>query len=67
MAQVLYGSGLRMMECLCLRIKDLDFARREITVRSGKGMKDRRTMLPDVLQNLYNITLPGSNACMAMT
>ncbi|MDY0096352.1 MAG: integron integrase [Candidatus Vecturithrix sp.] len=50
MAQVLYGSGLRMMECLCLRIKDLDFARREITVRSGKGMKDRRTMLPDVLQ-----------------
>ncbi|GAK60033.1 integron integrase [Candidatus Vecturithrix granuli] len=50
MAQVLYGSGLRMMECVCLRIKDLDFARREITVRSGKGLKDRRTMLPDTLQ-----------------
>ncbi len=43
---LLYGSGLRVMECLRLRVKDLDFARCEITVRYGKGMKDRRTMLP---------------------
>ncbi len=47
MAQLLYGSGLRLMECLRLRIKDVDFARREITVRAGKGMKDRVTMLPE--------------------
>jgi integron integrase len=46
MARLLYGSGLRLMECLRLRVKDLDFPRREITVRDGKGMKDRVTMLP---------------------
>jgi len=46
MASLLYGSGLRLMECLRLRIKDVDFERRELTVRSGKGGKDRRTMLP---------------------
>ena len=46
MASLLYGSGLRLMECLRLRVKDVDFDRREITVRSGKGSKDRRTMLP---------------------
>ena len=45
-ASLLYGSGLRLLECLRLRIKDLDFGRREITVRDGKGGKDRRTMLP---------------------
>jgi integron integrase len=46
MAALLYGSGLRLMECLRLRVKDLDFARREITIRDGKSGKDRRTMLP---------------------
>jgi integron integrase len=46
MARLLYGSGLRLMECLRLRVKDLDFERREITVRDGKGMKDRVTMVP---------------------
>jgi integron integrase len=46
MAKLLYGSGLRLMECLRLRVKDLDFARCEIIVRDGKGMKDRVTMLP---------------------
>jgi integron integrase len=46
MATVLYGSGLRLMECHRLRVKDVDFARREILVREGKGNKDRVTMLP---------------------
>lgn len=46
MARLLYGSGLRLMECARLRVKDIDFARNEIIVREGKGGKDRRTMLP---------------------
>jgi integron integrase len=46
MARLLYGSGLRLLECLRLRVKDIDFGRNEITVRQGKGDKDRRTMLP---------------------
>ncbi len=46
MAQLLYGSGLRLMECVRLRIKDVDFARAHITVRDAKGGKDRVTMLP---------------------
>jgi integron integrase len=45
-ASLLYGSGLRLMECLHLRIKDVAFERREITVRGGKGGKDRITLLP---------------------
>ena len=45
-SEVLYGSGLRLMEALRLRVKDLDFEQRELTVRDGKGGKDRRTMLP---------------------
>ncbi len=45
-ASLLYGTGMRLMECLRLRVKDIDFARHEITVREGKGGKDRRTMLP---------------------
>ena len=45
-AGVLYGSGLRVLEALRLRVKDVDFGRREITVRDGKGGKDRRTLLP---------------------
>lgn len=47
--RLLYGSGLRIMEAVRLRIKDIDFARREITVRDGKGGKDRRVPLPDLL------------------
>ena len=43
---LLYGSGLRLMEALRLRVQDLDFERRELTVRDGKGGKDRRTLLP---------------------
>ncbi len=48
-ANLLYGSGLRLMECLRLRIKDVDLERREIRVRDGKGRKDRVTMLPERL------------------
>ena len=46
MASLLYGAGLRQIECLSLRVKDVDFAYRQITVRDGKGGKDRVTMLP---------------------
>jgi integron integrase len=46
-ARLLYGAGLRIIECLSLRVKDVDFDRNEITVRDGKGGKDRVTMLPD--------------------
>lgn len=46
MASLLYGTGMRLMECMRLRVKDVDFARNEITVRDGKGGKDRRTVLP---------------------
>jgi integron integrase len=46
MAKLLYGSGLRLMECLRLRVKDIDFAYGRIVVRDGKGMRDRITMLP---------------------
>jgi integron integrase len=46
MASLLYGSGLRLMECVRLRVKDVDFAYGHITVRDGKGGKDRITMLP---------------------
>lgn len=49
MASILYGSGLRLAECLNLRIKDLDFALNEIIVRGGKGNNDRRTILPGSL------------------
>jgi len=46
LASLLYGTGMRLMECLRLRVKDVDFSRNEIIVRDGKGGKDRRTVLP---------------------
>jgi len=49
MASPMYGAGLRLMECLRLRVQDLDFSRNEILVRDGKGAKDRITMLPESL------------------
>src|SRR6185503_5213734 len=49
-AAVLYGSGLRLVEALTLRVKDIDFAMNQITVRGGKGDRDRRTMLPERLK-----------------
>lgn len=49
MASLMYGSGLRVMECTRLRVKDVDFAMHEIIVREGKGNKDRHTVLPSTL------------------
>jgi integrase len=46
-AKLLYGCGLRLMECLRLRVKDLDFDQRQIAVRDAKGSQDRTTMLPE--------------------
>lgn len=50
MASVLYGAGLRLLECLRLRVQDLDLDAGQITVRDGKGFKDRRTMLPEIVK-----------------
>ncbi len=47
MAKLIYGCGLRVMECIRLRVKDIDFAMNQIVVRDGKGKKDRITVLPD--------------------
>jgi integron integrase len=48
-SMILYGSGLRLLEALCLRVKDVDLERRELVVRHGKGGRDRLTLLPDLL------------------
>jgi integrase len=50
MAYLLYGAGLRVLECCRLRVQDVDFARNQIVVRNGKGAKDRATMLPDAVK-----------------
>ena len=49
MGQLLYGAGLRVMECVRLRVKDVDFGYKQIVVRDGKGHKDRVTMLPEIV------------------
>jgi integron integrase len=49
MVSLLYGAGLRLMECVRLRVKDVDFAQQQITIRDGKGGKDRVTILPQLL------------------
>ena len=51
-AALLYGTGVRLLEGLCLRVKDIDFGMNEITVRGGKGDRDRKTMLPERLKGL---------------
>jgi integrase len=62
MAGLLYGSGLRLMECVRLRIKDIDFALAQITVRDAKGGKDRMTMLPLNLSEPLRRHLSGVKA-----
>jgi len=59
-AGLLYGSGLRLIECLRLRVKDVDFARRQITVRAGKGNRDRAALLPRRLEPLLHAQLTSS-------
>lgn len=55
MAKILYGCGLRLIECLRLRVQDIDLEKNQIIVRQGKGAKDRITMLPaNIKQNLIN-------------
>jgi integron integrase len=57
MAELLYGSGLRLLECLRLRVKDVDFGYNQIVVRDGKGQKDRITMLPRKLRKPLGLHL----------
>ena len=61
-AHLLYGAGLRLSEALRLRVKDLDFEYEQITVRQGKGKKDRRTLLPGMLEDALRRQLRKSNA-----
>jgi integron integrase len=55
MVELLYGSGLRLQECVALRIKDIDFSLNTITVRQGKGDKDRVTLLPTALKDRLQV------------
>jgi integron integrase len=57
--QLLYGAGLRLMELLRLRVKDVDLARRQLVVRDGKGGKDRVTMVPEKLLEPLRTHLAG--------
>ena len=61
MASLLYGSGLRLMECLRLRVKDVDLALHQITIRDGKGAKDRVTMLTRTLDNSLRAQLAAAS------
>ena len=51
MAKLLYGSGLRLLECISLRVKDIDFNNNLLVIHSGKGEKDKTTVLPETLKN----------------
>ena len=62
MAQLLYGSGLRLMECVRLRVKDIEFNYKQILVRDGKGGKDRITVLPEFLVAPLSLHLQHVNA-----
>ena len=64
-ARLLYGTSMRVMEGLRLRVKDVDFARGEILVRDGKGAKDRVTMLPASLVPAMGERLGGFGLCTA--
>lgn len=65
LAGLLYGSGLRLMECLRLRIKDVDLERNEITMREGKGGKDRKTVLPQMLRTALRLQMAEARALHA--
>jgi site-specific recombinase XerD len=65
--QVLYGSGLRIMECLRLRVKDLDFANHQIVVRDGKGGGDRVTPCPTRSFNRWNFKYNTPKPCTIKT
>jgi integrase len=56
---LLYGSGLRIMEAVRLRVKDIDFERREIIIRDGKGERDRVTMLPNSVATALQLQIEG--------
>lgn len=62
MAGLLYGAGLRLMECIRLRVKDIDFETMRLTVRDGKGRKDRVTVLPERYQQLLKQQLEHAKA-----
>lgn len=62
MVRLLYGTGMRLLECLRLRVKDVDFDQRQILVRSGKGDKDRLTVLPESLIPALRIHLQRVHA-----
>jgi integron integrase len=57
MSELLYGSGLRLMECVRLRVKDIDFGYGQIIVRDGKGLRDRVTLLPELLRRPLQLHL----------
>jgi integron integrase len=61
-AELLYGTGMRLMECLRLRVKDIDFDMNQVMVRDGKGGKDRVTMLPKILRPVLERHLAGVKA-----
>ena len=62
MARLMYGTGMRISECLALRVKDLELTRREIVVREGKGGRDRVTMLPAALVDPLRAQLRAARA-----
>ena len=62
MAELMYGSGLRLIECCTLRVKDLDFEQSSILIRDGKGQRDRVTMLPGSLRVRLRTQLTGVQA-----
>jgi integron integrase len=61
-ASLLYGSGFRLLECLRLRIKDIDFSRRQITVREGKGNRDRAALLPRATEDALRLQMDAAEA-----